>query len=122
MSPILRSSSKSANGQELDTLSVDSDSSTDSMMNPSRGISPFLPPRSDEGHAENMPMLELPLVATGKKPRGSSKLEGDVFTREVKVTADNVNCELITPQTHLHLGKLFTKTKYEKKIRILNNV
>lgn len=42
-------------------------------------------------------MLEVPLVATGKKPRENSVLEGDVFLREVKVAAENVNCELITP-------------------------
>lgn len=112
---------KSAPAQEYDLLPVDSDSSTDSVMNHSRGISPFSPPRPDDLTYEKVPVLEVPLVATGKKPRENSVLEGDVFLREVKVAVENVNCELITPQTHLHFGKLFTKMKYEKKIRILNN-
>ena len=122
ISPVLHPISvKSAPAQEYDLLSVDSDSSTGSVMNHSRGISPFSPPHPDDQTYEKVPTLEVPLVATGKKPRENSVLEGDVFLREVKVTAENVNCELITPQTHLHFGKLFTKMKYEKKIRILNN-
>lgn len=93
----------------------------------SRGISPFLPLRPAELPAKNT-LSEVPTVVTGKGIPKSTSFIGvgheweDSFHREVHVAVQDVLCELVTPQTHLHFGKLFTKTKYEKRIRIVNNV
>lgn len=91
------------------------------------GISPFLPLRPAELSAKST-LSEVPTVVTGKGIPKSTSFIGvgheweDSFHREVHMVVQDVLCELVTPQTHLHFGKLFTKTKYEKRIRIVNNV
>ena len=78
----------------------------------SRGESLFLPTLSTGVNVSSADSPAIPVVMTGS----------DVFWVQLGVSVRNVRCDLSTAQTSLNFGKLFTNTRYEYSIKLLNSV
>ena len=83
--------------------------------------------RSSHGSRGNS--IILPILSTGIFPTNPSSqiipavtTGAFVFFQKLEVKVENVRCELSTAQTSLNFGKLFTKTRYERFIKIYNSV